>query len=58
MEVKNHFITMENKALALYIVDRDRDLFTFFLAGLPSKYREVFLNLRSIINARKNIVQL
>jgi hypothetical protein len=40
MEVKNHSITMEDKALAPYIVDRDRDLFTFFLAGLPSKYRE------------------
>jgi hypothetical protein len=40
MEVKNHSISMEDKALALYITDRDRDLFTFFLAGLPSKYRE------------------
>jgi hypothetical protein len=40
MEVKNHSITMEDKALAPYIADRDRDLFTFFLGGLPSKYRE------------------
>jgi hypothetical protein len=32
MEVKNHSITMEDKALAPYIADRDRDLFTFFLA--------------------------
>jgi hypothetical protein len=40
MEVKNHSISMEDKALAPYIADRDRDLFTFFLAGLPSKYRE------------------
>jgi hypothetical protein len=40
MEVKNHSITMEDKALAPYIADRGRDLFTFFLAGLPSKYRE------------------
>jgi hypothetical protein len=31
---------MEDKALAPYIADRDRDLFTFFLAGVPSKYRE------------------
>jgi hypothetical protein len=40
MEVKNHSISMEDKALAPYIADRDRDLFTFFLAGLPSKYWE------------------
>jgi hypothetical protein len=40
MEVKNHSISMENKAMAPYIADRDRDLFTFFLAGLPSKYWE------------------
>jgi hypothetical protein len=40
MEVKNHSISMEDKALAPYIADRDQDLFTFFLAGLPSKYRE------------------
>jgi hypothetical protein len=40
MEVKNHSITMEDKALAPYIADQDRDLFTLFLAGLPSKYRE------------------
>jgi hypothetical protein len=40
MEVKNHSISMEDKALARYIADRDRDLFTFFLAELPSKYRE------------------
>jgi hypothetical protein len=40
MEVKNHSINMEDKALAPYIADRDRDLFTFFLAGLPSKYQE------------------
>jgi hypothetical protein len=31
---------MEDKALAPYITERDRDLFTFFLAGLPSKYWE------------------
>jgi hypothetical protein len=40
MEVKNHSISLEDKALAPYIADRDRDLFTFFLAGVPSKYRE------------------
>jgi hypothetical protein len=41
MEVKNHSISMEDKdLLAPYIADRDRDLFTFFLAGLPSKYQE------------------
>jgi hypothetical protein len=40
MEVKNHSISMADKALAPYIADRDRDLFTFFLAGVPSKYRE------------------
>jgi hypothetical protein len=40
MEVKNHSITLADKALAPYIADRDRDLFTFFLAGLPAKYRE------------------
>jgi hypothetical protein len=40
MEVKNHPISMEDKALAPYIADRDRDLFTFFLAGVPSKYQE------------------
>jgi hypothetical protein len=40
MEVKNHSISMASKALAPYIADRDRDLFTFFLAGLPSKYGE------------------
>jgi hypothetical protein len=40
MEVKNHSIAISDKALALYIADRDRDLFTFFLAGSPSKYRE------------------
>jgi hypothetical protein len=40
MEVKNHSISMADKALAPYIADRDRDLFTFFLVGVPSKYRE------------------
>jgi hypothetical protein len=40
MEVKNHSISMEEQALAPYIADRDRDLLTFFLAGLPSKYQE------------------
>jgi hypothetical protein len=40
MEVKNHSISMADKALAPYIADRDRDLFTFFLARVPSKYRE------------------
>jgi hypothetical protein len=40
MEVKNHSISMAEKALAPYIADRDRDLFTFFLAGVPSKYGE------------------
>jgi hypothetical protein len=40
MEVKNHSISMEDKALAPFIADRDQDLFTFFLAGVPSKYRE------------------
>jgi hypothetical protein len=40
MEVKNHSISLEDKALAPYIEDRDRDLFTFFLAGVPSKYRK------------------
>jgi hypothetical protein len=40
MEVKNHSISLEDKAQAPYIEDRDRDLFTFFLAGVPSKYRE------------------
>jgi hypothetical protein len=40
MEVKNHSIPMADKALAPYIADRDRDLFTFFLAGLPAKSRE------------------
>jgi hypothetical protein len=40
MEVKNHSISMADKALAPYIADRHRDLFTFFLAGVPSKYRE------------------
>jgi hypothetical protein len=40
MEVKNHSISMADKALAPYIADRDRDLFTFFLAVVPSKYRE------------------
>jgi hypothetical protein len=40
MEVKNHSISLEDKALAPYIEDRDRDLFTFFLAGIPSKYWE------------------
>jgi hypothetical protein len=40
MEVKNHSISLEDKALAPYIADRDRDLFTFFLAGVSSKYRE------------------
>jgi hypothetical protein len=34
MEVKNHSINMADKALAPYIADRDRDLFTFFLAGV------------------------
>jgi hypothetical protein len=37
MEVKNHSNSKADKALALYIADRDRDLFTFFLAGAPSK---------------------
>jgi hypothetical protein len=41
MEVKNHSITMEDKALAPYIADKDRDLFTFVLVRLPSKYREL-----------------
>jgi hypothetical protein len=40
MEVKNHSISMADKALAPYIADRDGDLFTFFLAGVPSKYWE------------------
>jgi uncharacterized membrane protein YgcG len=40
MEIKNHSISMVDKALAWYLADRDRDLFTFFLAGVPSKYRE------------------
>jgi hypothetical protein len=40
MEVKNHSISMEEKALEPNIADRDRDLFSFFLAGLPSKYRK------------------
>jgi hypothetical protein len=40
MEVRNHSISMADKALAPYIADRDRDLFTFFLAGVSSKYRE------------------
>jgi hypothetical protein len=40
MEVKNHSISMADKALAPYIADRDWHLFTFFLAGVPSKYRE------------------
>jgi hypothetical protein len=40
MEVKNHSISMADKALAPYIAYRDRDLFTFFLAGVPSKYQE------------------
>jgi hypothetical protein len=40
MEVKNHSISMADKALAPYIADRDRDLLTFFLAGQTSKYWE------------------
>jgi hypothetical protein len=40
MEEKNHSIGMADMALAPYIADRDLDLFTFFLAGVPSKYRE------------------
>jgi hypothetical protein len=44
LEVKNHSISMEDKALAPYIADRDRDLFTIFLAGLPSKYREIAMS--------------
>jgi hypothetical protein len=40
MEVKNHSISIKDKALAPYIADRDQDLFTFFSAGLPSKYWE------------------
>jgi hypothetical protein len=40
IKVKNHSISLEDKALPPYIEDRDRDLFTFFLAGVPSKYRE------------------
>jgi hypothetical protein len=40
MEVKKHSISMADKALAPYIADRDQDLFTFFLAGVPSKYWE------------------
>ena len=40
MEVKNHTVTLVDKALAPYIAERDRDLFTFFLAGLPAKYRD------------------
>jgi hypothetical protein len=40
MEVKNHSISMEDKALAPYIEDRDRDLFNYFMAGLPPKYLE------------------
>jgi hypothetical protein len=39
MEVKNHSISMADKALAPYMADREWDLFTFFLTGVPSKYR-------------------
>jgi hypothetical protein len=40
MEVKKQSISKADKALSLYIADRDQDLFTFFLAGVPSKYQE------------------